>query len=205
MHDDGSVKRDFIISRLQRRSIHLLFLTVLLPFLSCEPKKETLAQPAPPQVDQGVLGDLNNIAQSISSSSSQEGDAIGNSDLAPLDDLKQARIVGLGEATHGTREFFEMKHRIFKYLVEMHGFKAFAFECDYGESVFFDRYINGGPGDIDELMKTKMHFWTWRTVEVRALLEWIRVEINGDLGAVRSIIFRNPQKWSAHKHQVPLF
>lgn len=175
----GVEKRNSIILRLQRRFILCLFLTPTLLFLSCEAKKETpappaLAQPPASQVDQAALSDLNSIAHSISGSSPQEGDAIGNSDLSPLDDLKQARVVGLGEATHGTREFFEMKHRIFKYLVEKHGFKAFAFECDYGESIFFDRYINGGPGDIDELMRTRMHFWTWRTIEVRELLEWMR-------------------------------
>jgi erythromycin esterase len=162
MHDKGS------------GFIRLLFLTALLLFLSCEAKKEALEQTPASQVDQAALNDLNSVAHPISGSSPQGGDAIGNSDLSPLDDLKATRVVGLGEATHGTHEFFEMKHRLFKYLVEKHGFKAFAFECDYGESIFFDRYINGGAGDIDELMRTRMHFWTWRTSEVRALLEWMR-------------------------------
>jgi erythromycin esterase len=170
----GVETRPSIISKLQRRLILLLFPAALLFFLSCESKKETSEQPTPPQIDQPALNSLNSVALPLSGSSPQQGDAIGNSDLALLDDLDEARLVGLGEATHGTLEFFEMKHRIFKYLVEKHGFKAFAFECDYGESIFFDRYVSGGPGDIDELMTTRMHFWTWRTVEVRALLEWMR-------------------------------
>jgi erythromycin esterase len=175
--NSGGEKRNSIVSVFQRRLILFFFPAALLFFLSCEAKKETPTQPAQPpasQVDQAALSDLNNVTHALSGSSPYQGDAIGNSDLSPLDDLNAAHVVGLGEATHGTREFFEMKHRIFKYLVEKHGFKAFAFECDYGESIFFDRYINGGPGDIDELMRTRMHFWTWKTIEVRALLEWMR-------------------------------
>ena len=178
-------KRSPIIFGLQRGFIAFLCLITILFFLSCETKKETPEQPAPSQVDEQALSGLNSVALSISGSSPQQGDAIGNSDLAPIDDLKEARVVGLGEATHGTHEFFEMKHRIFKYLVEKHGFKAFAFECDYGESIFIERYINGGPGDIDELMRTRMHFWTWKTIEVRALLEWMRSYNAGKVAADR--------------------
>ncbi len=95
-------------------------------------------------------------------------------DLAPLSYLGESKIVGLGEATHGTKEFFQIKHRIFKYLVEEHGFKIFAFECDIGESYYIDKYITEGEGNIDDLMINTMHFWTYRTVEVKALLEWMR-------------------------------
>ena len=41
-----------------------------------------------------------------------------DSDLSFLDNLSNSKLVALGEATHGTKEFFQMKHRIFKYLVE---------------------------------------------------------------------------------------
>lgn len=174
MPDDLSPKRGAVF-QLSRRFILLFFLPAILLLSACEKNKEAAAETPVSQVDQAALSDLNTVALPISGSSPEGGDAIGNSDLAPLDEcLKAARVVGLGEATHGTREFFEMKHRVFKYLVEKHGLRAFAFECDYAESIFFDRYINGGPGEINELMTTRMHFWTWRTVEVRALLEWMR-------------------------------
>ncbi len=95
-------------------------------------------------------------------------------DLAPLDNLADAQVIGLGEATHGTREFFQMKHKIFRYLVENHNVRVFAFEADMGESIYIDRYINGGPGDLTGIMAERMHFWTWYTEEVRDLLEWMR-------------------------------
>ena len=119
---------------------------------------------------QQYVNELNAIIQPLENSPLD----LDDDDLNALDFLGQVRIVGLGEATHGSKEFFEMKHRIFRYLVERRGFKAFGFECDFAESLFFDEYITSGEGDLENLMKTKMHFWTWRTEEVKALLEWMR-------------------------------
>jgi erythromycin esterase len=99
---------------------------------------------------------------------------LSDGDLAFLDYFADKRIVALGEATHGTKEFFEMKHRIFQYLVENHGHVAFAFEADFAESWFINEYIRSGVGALEPIMKEKMHFWTWTTHEVRALLEWMR-------------------------------
>src|SRR5262249_40592063 len=56
----------------------------------------------------------------------------GFDDLAPLRTrLAGARIVSLGEATHGTREFFALKHRLIEYAVAELGFTMVAFEADY--------------------------------------------------------------------------
>lgn len=97
-----------------------------------------------------------------------------NEDLDILAYMSNCKIVGLGEATHGTKEFFQLKHRIFRYLVENHGFKIFAFECDMGESYYVDNFVIKGEGDIDYIMKNIMHFWTWRTEEVKELFIWMR-------------------------------
>ena len=97
-----------------------------------------------------------------------------DNELNFLDQLSFAKIVGLGEATHGTREFFQMKHRIFQYLVENLNHKAFGFEADFAECIYINNYVTKGEGDLEDLMKTKMHFWTWRTEEVKELLEWMK-------------------------------
>jgi len=94
------------------------------------------------------------------------------SDLKVLDGFAEATILGLGEATHGTLEFFQMKHRIFKYFVEQHGFKIFGFEADMGECIFINRFITRNQGTIEEVMN-KMHFWTWKTQEVKELILWM--------------------------------
>jgi len=109
-------------------------------------------------------------------------------DLEVLAYMSDCKIVGLGEATHGTKEFFQLKHRIFKYLVENHGFKIFAFECDMGESYYVDNFVTKGEGDIDYIMKNIMIFWTWRTEEVKELLLWMR-EYNEDKSNKEKIHF----------------
>ncbi len=100
-------------------------------------------------------------------------------DFKCLEYLSDCKIVGLGEATHGTKEFFQLKHRIFRYLVENYGYKIFAFECDMGESYYIDNYVITGEGDIDDIMINKMIFWTWCTDEVKNLLIWMK-EYNED-------------------------
>jgi erythromycin esterase len=99
---------------------------------------------------------------------------LSDAELAYFDDLKSAQIIGLGEATHGSKEFFQMKHRLFKYFVEHFNHKVFAFEMDFSESLIFDEYLQTGNGDIEKLMKEKMYFWTWNTSEVKDLLVWMK-------------------------------
>jgi len=95
-------------------------------------------------------------------------------DLRWLDPLADKSVIGLGEATHGTAEFFDAKHRIFKYMVENHGYRIFAIEADFGESLYIDEVVQqGNPSEIEAIMKSKMHFWTWKTEEVKDMLEWM--------------------------------
>lgn len=122
-----------------------------------------------------IINSLNNITHPLTKSPLE----LTDQDLESLSCLSDCEIVGLGEATHGTKEFFELKHRIFKYLVEKHDFKIFAFECDMGESYFVDNFVTKGEGDIDDIMINKMHFWTWRTQEVKELLLWM-MEYNSE-------------------------
>jgi len=98
----------------------------------------------------------------------------GFDDLAGLDRIVgDARIVSLGEASHGTAEFFQMKHRLLEYLVEKKGFTVFAIEGNWPEAEAADRYIKGGEGEAATALAA-MYFWTWQTVEVRAMLDWMR-------------------------------
>jgi erythromycin esterase len=85
----------------------------------------------------------------------------------------EARIVALGEASHGTREFFQMKHRLLEYLVKEKGFTVFAIEGNWPEALAADRYIKAGEGDAASALAS-MYFWTWQTEEVRDMVEWMR-------------------------------
>jgi len=95
-------------------------------------------------------------------------------DLAALDDLVAgSRIVGLGEATHGTREFFRLKHRLLRYLVVEHGLRAVALEANFPETLAIDEYVVHGRGDPEAALDG-VYFWTWNVDSVLALIEWLR-------------------------------
>ncbi len=101
--------------------------------------------------------------------------------------IGNARVVGLGEATHGTREFFQMKHRMLEFLVEKMGFTVFAIEANFPESQAIDDYVLHGTGDPKEAL-AGIYFWTWRTEEVLDLIEWMRA-YNADAKHKRKLRF----------------
>lgn len=111
----------------------------------------------------------------------------GFEDLAPLKQMVGgARIVSLGEPTHGTRECFQMKHRLLEFLASEMGFTIFSIEASLPEAFRLNEYVLQGRGDPAELIRG-MHFWTWSTQEVLAMVEWMRAfnERRGDRGPVR--------------------
>ncbi|MEM7101476.1 MAG: erythromycin esterase family protein [Bacteroidota bacterium] len=149
------------------------FFAVLLFCFSCKETEvpEPPGTPAITEAQQVKIDQLNTTVVPIVS-----GDPnLGHEELEVLDFLGDVRVVGLGEATHGTREFFQMKDRIFRYLVEVHGFQAFVFEMDVAEAMLFNDYIQGRvTPPLEVLMNDYMLFWTWNTQEVFDLLEWMK-------------------------------
>ncbi|MBU7024169.1 MAG: erythromycin esterase family protein [Theionarchaea archaeon] len=98
----------------------------------------------------------------------------GFEDLMPLKEvIGDARIVALGEATHGTHEFFEMKHRLTEFLVEEMGFTIFAMEAGCGECTAIDGYVRTGRGDPKVLLRNT-NYWVWNTEEVLTMIQWMR-------------------------------
>jgi erythromycin esterase len=96
------------------------------------------------------------------------------SDLAPLKQIVgNARLVSLGEGTHGTREFFQMKHRVLEYLVKEMGFTMFAIEATWAEANRVNDYVMEGKGDPAVLL-SNLYFWTWNTQEVLDMIRWMR-------------------------------
>src|SRR6185369_11199713 len=96
----------------------------------------------------------------------------GFDDLQPLKPIfKDVRFVGLGEATHGTREFFQFKHRLLEFLVEELGFRVFAIEASYTGCESINDYVTGKSDDGAKALDSQ-GFWTWNTEEVRAMMDW---------------------------------
>lgn len=82
-------------------------------------------------------------------------------------------VIGLGEASHGSRDFFACKARLIRYLVREMGVRAVAFEANLPEARALDRYVVHGEGDpVAALHGT--YFWTWAVESVLALVEWLR-------------------------------
>ena len=95
-------------------------------------------------------------------------------DLAPFGNaVGDARIVALGEATHGMREFVQIKQRLLEYLVGEKGFTVLAVEANWPEALAVDRYIKTGEGDPKAAL-AGMYGWRWYTQEMLELVEWMR-------------------------------
>lgn len=87
--------------------------------------------------------------------------------------LKDVQIVGLGEATHGSREFFQFKHRMLEFLIEKMGFRIFAIEASYPACMNINEYVLYGKGDRAQALASQ-GFWTWDTNEVSDMIDWMR-------------------------------
>lgn len=104
----------------------------------------------------------------------------GSDPRAPYTDMTaignivgDAHIVSLGEGTHGTSEFFKMKHRITEYLAREKGFTVFAIEASMPEARRINEYVLRGTGNAREALRG-IYFWTWDTQEVLDMIEWMR-------------------------------
>ena len=87
--------------------------------------------------------------------------------------FKNARIFGFGEATHYGKEFFDLKTKFFKYLVENQGVKLFIMEESYQAEEGINEWISGGEGDEASILKN-FGQGIWYCQEVVELLKWMR-------------------------------
>ena len=106
-------------------------------------------------------------------------EAVGNlDDLAPVANIVgSAHVVGLGDDTHGTHEFFTLKLRMLQFLVQNMGFDVLAVEGSFPQFERVNAYVQGGPGDIKQLLKPQAGetgYWFWQTDEFVAIVEWMR-------------------------------
>ncbi|WP_421795485.1 erythromycin esterase family protein [Haliscomenobacter sp.] len=147
-----------------------LLLLIMVSSLACSKAENEVKPTLQETIEQNLKIELNATLHPLSTTDP----SLPLNDLDFLGNLGNAKIVGMGEATHGTQEFFQMKHRIFKYLVEKQGFRYLAFEYDLGGCMALNELIQSGQGDIKAWMSQQMYFWTWRTEEVLQLFLWMQ-------------------------------
>ncbi|WP_406695614.1 erythromycin esterase family protein [Singulisphaera sp. Ch08] len=111
-------------------------------------------------------------------------------DYNPLLDLVgDAHFVLLGEASHGTHEFYRERAQITKRLIREKGFTAVAVEADWPDAYRVNRYVRGS-GDDPDVVETLAGFrrfpaWMWRNADVLDFVGWLRAH-NDELGQERS-------------------
>jgi protein-L-isoaspartate(D-aspartate) O-methyltransferase len=92
-----------------------------------------------------------------------------------FDRFAQARVVLLGEATHGTSEFYRARAAISRRLIERHGFTIVAVEADWPDAAAIDRYVrHKAPRAATEPAFRRFPTWMWRNVEVHDFVDWLR-------------------------------
>ncbi len=84
-----------------------------------------------------------------------------------------AKIYGFGEASHNTKEFFDLKSKFFKHLVNTQGVRVFIMEESYQAESGINEWIGGGKGDINTIAEN-FNIGFWHSKEVVELLQWMR-------------------------------
>src|SRR4051794_35048994 len=102
-----------------------------------------------------------------------------DADYDPLLDLVgSARFVLLGEASHGTDEFYRERAAITQRLIAELGFGAVVAEADWPDAYRVNRYVRGGASDPDARTAlagfTRFPAWMWRNTAVAQFVDWLR-------------------------------
>jgi protein-L-isoaspartate(D-aspartate) O-methyltransferase len=103
-------------------------------------------------------------------------ESIETANLDPLlTRIGDARVVLLGEATHGTSEFYRMRDRITRELITKKGFRFVAIEGDWPDAARVDHYVRHLEYPPSEWTAfARFPTWMWRNNEVRAFVDWLR-------------------------------
>ena len=112
----------------------------------------------------------------IIASAAEPFGSIETADLKPLlTRIGDARVVLIGEASHGTSEFYRMRDKISRALIETKGFNFVAIEGDWPDAARIDHYVRHREYRPSEWTAfSRFPIWMWRNNEVRAFVDWLR-------------------------------
>jgi protein-L-isoaspartate(D-aspartate) O-methyltransferase len=138
------------------------------------------------------------LAKAIAASC-EKFEAIASAELEPLlRRIGDARIVLLGEATHGTLEFYRMRERISRELIERKGFSFIAIEGDWPDAARIDHYVRHAEYPPSEWTAfARFPVWMWRNQEVRDFIDWLRTR-NANVEAGKRVAFHGLDLYSLY-------
>jgi len=125
--------------------------------------------------------------------------SIEAADLNPLmQRIGSARIVLLGEATHGTSEFYRMRDKITRDLIVKKGFRFVAIEADWPDAARVDHYVRHFQYPPSEWTAfARFPTWMWRNLEVRDFVSWLRKH-NGTVERSQRVAFHGLDLYSLY-------
>ncbi|MFN8050161.1 MAG: erythromycin esterase family protein [Acidimicrobiales bacterium] len=126
--------------------------------------------------------------------------SIDDADLGPLvERVGDCSVVLLGEASHGTSEFYRMRERITRELIVHKGFTAVAVEADWPDAACIDRFVRGRPLPARQFEPfERFPRWMWRNAEVGAFVAWLRAHNLGEDDAGRRVSFHGLDLYSLY-------
>ena len=115
-----------------------------------------------------------------------------------FDRFADARVVLLGEASHGTSEFYRARDAITRRLIQAHGFNIVAVEADWPDAASIDRYVRVAPAQRPpEPAFKRFPTWMWRNTDVDRFVGWLRKH-NESLPRERQAGFYGLDLYSLH-------
>lgn len=133
------------------------------------------------------MGAMGRLADASMLSFSTDDPAAALDDLEPLARLirDDVRVVAVGESAHGAHEFYALRHRLVRFLVERMHFTALAWESGFPEGFLVNDWIHGGQQDRDRVLVEGMTMHMGRCEEMGYLLDWLRARNASSPGSVR--------------------
>lgn len=167
-----------------------------VPLVGAEGWGEPAEKPAAPKPGRGIAAGAATPESAIAASCEEFG-TIDSADLEPLlRRIGDARVVLLGESSHGTSEFYRMREQISRALIERKGFSFIAIEGDWPDAARIDHYVRHATYPASEWTAfARFPTWMWRNREVREFVDWLRKR-NGQVDPGKRVAFHGLDLYS---------
>ena len=157
--------------------------------------EKAMAKAAPPLTGKSVLHRVREFAQPLTGAD-EDYDGL-------LEMIGDSSVVLLGEASHGTHEFYRQRAEITKRLIVEKGFNVVAAEADWPDAYRINRYVRGASDDIDSVEALagfdRFPAWMWRNADVLDFVGWLRDHNDHVYSLEHQVGFYGLDLYSLHK------